>query len=66
MNHAVQEKLPIMCLSVAAKRNQIHGADPRDQDDGPWLNVLDPTFHMHLRLDHISDVWLCVRPRTGM
>ena len=29
---------------------------------GPWLNVMDPTFHMHLRLDHITEVWAVRKP----
>ncbi|MEM7321150.1 MAG: ChuX/HutX family heme-like substrate-binding protein, partial [Pseudomonadota bacterium] len=24
---------------------------------GPWLNVLDPDFNLHLRSDHIAEVW---------
>lgn len=24
---------------------------------GPWLNVLDPRFNLHLRTDHIAEVW---------
>ncbi|MCA0873553.1 hemin-degrading factor [Seohaeicola saemankumensis] len=24
---------------------------------GPWLNVLDPRFNLHLRGDHIAEVW---------
>lgn len=29
---------------------------------GPWQNVLDPTFNLHLRLDHIAEVWLVEKP----
>ncbi len=29
---------------------------------GPWLNVLDPDFHMHLRLDMASSVWRVRKP----
>lgn len=29
---------------------------------GPWLNVMDPTFHMHLRTDHIHSVWAVRKP----
>lgn len=29
---------------------------------GPWLNVLDETFHMHLRLDHIAQAWVVRKP----
>ncbi|MHC9236522.1 hemin-degrading factor [Pseudooceanicola sp. 502str34] len=34
---------------------------------GPWLNVLDPTFNLHLRADHVAEVWLVEKPtRRGM
>lgn len=29
---------------------------------GPWLNVLDPGFDMHLRGDHIAEVWAVEKP----
>ena len=29
---------------------------------GPWINVLDETFHLHLRLDHIREVWAVRKP----
>ncbi|WP_421762482.1 hemin-degrading factor [Devosia sp.] len=29
---------------------------------GPWLNVMDETFHMHLRLDQITEVWAVRKP----
>ncbi len=29
---------------------------------GPWFNVLDPTFNLHLRDDLISSVWLVRKP----
>lgn len=29
---------------------------------GPWLNVLDPDFHMHLRLDRAASVWRVRKP----
>jgi putative hemin transport protein len=31
---------------------------------GPWLNILDETFHMHLRLDHITEVWAVRKPTS--
>ena len=34
------------------------------QDHGPWLNVLDDTFHLHLRLDHIAAVWAVRKPTS--
>lgn len=29
---------------------------------GPWLNVLDPGFDMHLRGDHVAEVWAVEKP----
>lgn len=29
---------------------------------GPWQNVMDPRFNMHLRLDHIAEVWAVDKP----
>lgn len=29
---------------------------------GPWLNVLDPRFNLHLRADHIAEVWAVSKP----
>ncbi len=29
---------------------------------GPWQNVLDPRHDMHLRLDHIKEVWAVDKP----
>lgn len=29
---------------------------------GPWQNVLDPDFNLHLRLDHVAEVWAVDKP----
>lgn len=29
---------------------------------GPWLNVLDDRFNLHLRADHVAEVWLVEKP----
>ncbi|MEQ9259487.1 MAG: ChuX/HutX family heme-like substrate-binding protein [Roseovarius sp.] len=29
---------------------------------GPWQNVLDPGFNLHLRRDHIAEVWAVEKP----
>ena len=29
---------------------------------GPWLNVLDPAFNLHLREDHIASSWVVAKP----
>ena len=33
---------------------------------GPWQNVMDPGFNLHLRTDHIAEVWAVEKPtRAG-
>lgn len=29
---------------------------------GPWINVLDPGFNLHLREDHIASAWIVKKP----
>jgi putative hemin transport protein len=29
---------------------------------GPWQNVMDPRFNLHLRTDHIAEVWGVTKP----
>lgn len=29
---------------------------------GPWQNILDPGFDLHLRLDHLTEVWAVNKP----
>lgn len=29
---------------------------------GPWLNVMDPRFNLHLRADHVAEVWAVTKP----
>jgi putative hemin transport protein len=42
---------------------QIHtGPVHRLQDMGPWLNVLDPGFNLHLREDRIDSAWIVRKP----
>ncbi|MFC4625839.1 hemin-degrading factor [Daeguia caeni] len=63
MKNAVNEQMPIMCFVGSRGCIQIHTGVIHDiKMMGPWLNVLDPTFHMHLRTDHIADVWVVRKP----
>ncbi len=42
---------------------QIHsGAVKRFEVLGPWLNILDPGFNLHLREDHIAQAWVVRKP----
>ena len=63
MQQSVDGQLPIMCFVGSPGCIQIHsGPIHAIRPMGPWLNVMDPTFHLHLRLDHIGEVWAVRKP----
>lgn len=60
---AASEQLPIMCFVGSRGCAQIYtGPVSALKTMGPWLNVLDERFHLHLRTDHIAEVWALRRP----
>jgi putative hemin transport protein len=60
---AASEELPIMCFVGNHGAIQIHaGPIANVMEKGPWINVMDPRFHLHLRMDHIADVWAVRKP----
>lgn len=60
---SANEKLPIMCFVGNRGCIQIHsGPVETIKDMGPWLNVLDPGFNLHLRQDHVKEVWAVRKP----
>ncbi|MEG0822736.1 MAG: ChuX/HutX family heme-like substrate-binding protein [Burkholderiaceae bacterium] len=62
---AAVEGLSIMCFVGNPGMIQIHtGPVERIALRGPWLNVLDPGFNLHLRQDHIASVWVVTKPTT--
>ena len=63
LHHAAADALPIMCFVGNRGCIQIHsGPIANIKPIGPWINVLDETFHLHLRLDHIEEVWAVRKP----
>ncbi len=65
MRESAKVGLPIMCFIGNHGVIQIHsGPVANIQTMGPWLNVMDPTFHMHLRTDHLAEVWAVRKPTT--
>jgi len=57
--------LPIMAFVGNHGCIQIHaGPISNVKPMGPWLNVMDDTFHLHLRLDHIASVWAVRKPTS--
>jgi putative hemin transport protein len=62
-HHAAAERLPIMCFVGNRGCVQIHkGPIANIKPMGPWINVLDETFHLHLRLDRVREVWAVRKP----
>jgi putative hemin transport protein len=57
--------LPIMVFVGNPGCIQIHtGPVERVERAGPWINVLDPTFNLHLREDLVTAAWLVRKPTT--
>src|SRR5690606_34459166 len=63
MEQSVAEELPIMCFVNSSGCVQIHsGPIYNIKQMGPWLNVMDETFHLHLRTDLIASCWAVRKP----
>ncbi|WP_085025518.1 hemin-degrading factor [Ensifer aridi] len=63
MRSAAEAALPIMCFVGNRGVIQIHsGPVAKIGTMGPWLNVMDDTFHLHLRTDHIVELWAVRKP----
>ncbi len=42
---------------------QIHTGEVNNiVETGPWINVLDPLFNLHLRMDTIAESWIVTKP----
>jgi putative hemin transport protein len=62
-HHAGEGGMPIMCFVGNRGCIQIHSGPVKSiKPMGPWINVLDETFHLHLRTDHIDEVWAVRKP----
>lgn len=61
------QRVPVMIFVGNRGCIQIHGGlIERILPMGPWINVMDPRFNLHLRADRVSEVWRVVKPtRTG-
>lgn len=62
---AAKSSLPIMIFVGNRGVIQIHtGEVHRLVPMGPWFNVLDPQFNLHLREDHVAQAWVVKKPTT--
>jgi putative hemin transport protein len=63
LEQAAARNLPIMIFVGNRGCIQIHtGPVKRLVTTGPWLNVLDPDFNLHLREDAVAGAWLVRKP----
>ena len=63
LTRAASEALPVMIFVGNAGSMQIHsGPVVRIERMGPWLNVLDPRFTLHLREDQVAGAYLVRKP----
>jgi putative hemin transport protein len=63
ISSAAGSGLPIMCFVGNDGCIQIHsGPVTNIREMGPWINVMDPGFHLHLRQDHIRHAWVVRKP----
>ena len=61
--NAASGDMPVMCFVGNRGCIQIHSGPVRKiKTMGPWLNVLDETFHLHLRTDHVREFWAVRKP----
>ena len=64
MLHAIRDAgLEVMIFVGNQGCIQIHSGPVQTlRSMGPWQNILDPGFDLHLRLDQISEVWAVNKP----
>jgi len=57
------EQVPVMAFVRNPGILQIHSGAVRNiKQVGPWLNVLDSGFHLHLRRDQFAAIWVVRKP----
>lgn len=61
---AARDGVPIMCFVGNRGCIQIHsGPIHRVVPMGPWLNILDPGFNLHLRIDQVAHTFAVWKPQ---
>jgi len=63
LEQAAKDGTSIMCFVGNPGNIQIHtGPVENIKEMGPWINVLDDNFNLHLRMDMISESWVVRKP----
>lgn len=65
LEHAANTQMEIMVFVSNHGNIQIHTGPVNKIVEIPgWINVMDPAFNLHLKLDHIADSWAVKKPTT--
>jgi len=63
LHRAAETGLPIMCFVANRGIVQIHtGPVKKLVRTGPWFNVLDPSFNLHLNTEAVVSSWVVNKP----
>jgi putative hemin transport protein len=63
LEEVARQQVPIMVFVASRGCIQIHtGEINRLVPTGPWYNVLDPEFNLHLREDQVASIWVVKKP----
>lgn len=68
LDRAAEAETPVMIFAGSPGVIQIHTGPVRKlKEVGPWYNVLDPGFNLHLRQDRVASAWVVKKPtRDGV
>ncbi|WP_088347481.1 MULTISPECIES: ChuX/HutX family heme-like substrate-binding protein [Rhodomicrobium] len=68
LERCATDTIPIMCFVGNSGCIQIHtGPIQTLKIMGPWFNILDPSFNLHLREDAVAEAWVVRKPtRDGI
>lgn len=63
LNLASERQVPIMVFVGNPGMIQIHSGTVKNiVDHGPWINVLDPEFNLHLKENAVAQTWIVRKP----
>jgi putative hemin transport protein len=63
LERSAEAKLPIMVFVGNNGCIQIHTGEIENiKTMGPWINVMDEKFHLHLRQDKVAQAWVVRKP----
>ncbi len=65
LTRAAETELPIMCFVANRGIVQIHtGPVKKLLRTGPWFNVLDESFNLHLNTEAVASTWVVSKPTS--